>query len=520
MVAHRLSKVITNVLIVGITVGLSTSAWGQYRRGPGISSGSGGGTGTGTESGSGLGTTGTGSESGFGLGTTGTGIESGVGGARPGMGAPLSGPFTPSERRGMQNRTRGGFSVGPGSGSRSPDSPALLDYIGDPSINELANGEALTPEKMEELMGRLNASVRSIPDDGDRALAQLRIARSAIMGNSFPEARRSLEQAARSALRVQDTTIRDLRVMATVRTWLILAEFQIRESDKKLEPIETSKFPAEPAPKPGESAGPVYPKYDRMTPFRLAIADWDRAARLAVTLDNKDYRCDTLFHVVQSAAEEGESLGLKLQVVESDRRDLKADADSMWRLTDQLFASAAEHANLINVPTWRDHALLETVTRAAYCDQFNRGLAIARSIPRSEIRTDALVLVAEGQARSRLVDDATRTYQEAATAVASIPLDDPRATLNGVLIDSLISVGRFDDARAAVSLYPDTARKLAALGAIAESQGRRGLADQARAWIVREVNPEYRPQLLRRVVDGVLNSIDLNSSGSFMLRAK
>jgi hypothetical protein len=89
-----------------------------------------------------------------------------------------------------------------------------------------------------------------------------------------------------------------------------------------------------------------------------------------------------------------------------------------------------------------------------------------------------------------------------------------------VLIDSLISVGRFDDARASVSLYPDAARKLAALGAIGESQGRRGLADQARAWIVREVNPEYRPQLLRRVVDGVLNSIDLNSSGSFMLRAK
>ncbi len=90
-------------------------------------------------------------------------------------------------------------------------------------------------------------------------------------------------------------------------------------------------------------------------------------------------------------------------------------------------------------------------------------------------------------------------------AVASIPLDDPRAILTGVLIDNLISVGRFDDARATTVLYPDTPARMVALGAIAESQGRRGLAESARDWIARDVpRRTSSPSCCRRVINGDL----------------
>jgi hypothetical protein len=81
-----------------------------------------------------------------------------------------------------------------------------------------------------------------------------------------------------------------------------------------------------------------------------------------------------------------------------------------------------------------------------------------------------------------------------------------------VLIDNLISVGRFDDARVSVGLYPDEPRKLVALGAIAESQGRRGAASSALAWINRDVPSQYRSQLYRRVSNGVVSAIEQNRS--------
>src|SRR5207302_5087672 len=121
------------------------------------------------------------------------------------------------------------------------------------------------------------------------------------------------------------------------------------------------------------------------------------------------------------------------------------------------------------------------------------GLAIARSIPQPEVRTDALVRLAFAQARRGDPQGATLTYREAAQAVASIPLDDPRAVLAGVLIDNLISVGRFEDARSTIVLYPDNDRRLIALGAVAESQGFRGASDTAVDWIRREASPQNQP---------------------------
>jgi hypothetical protein len=82
--------------------------------------------------------------------------------------------------------------------------------------------------------------------------------------------------------------------------------------------------------------------------------------------------------------------------------------------------------------------------------------------------------------------------------------------LTGVLIDSLISTGRFDDARATIELYPDSIHKDKALGAVAESQGRRGLAKEAIAWIDQDAPVELRSYLRRRVADGLLAALEQN----------
>ena len=57
-----------------------------------------------------------------------------------------------------------------------------------------------------------------------------------------------------------------------------------------------------------------------------------------------------------------------------------------------------------------------------------------------------------------------------------------------------------------------------ALSAIAESQGRRGLAESARIWIGRDAPVAYRPLLYRKVNDGILASIEQNRSKDLSAR--
>jgi hypothetical protein len=105
-------------------------------------------------------------------------------------------------------------------------------------------------------------------------------------------------------------------------------------------------------------------------------------------------------------------------------------------------------------------------------------------------------------------EGATAAYQATAEAVASIPQAGLRGVMTGFLIDSLISSGRFDDARACTVIYPEESDRFVALGAIAESQGKRGLAETARRWIAAEAPEAYRSALYRRVSAGVLWAIE------------
>jgi hypothetical protein len=88
--------------------------------------------------------------------------------------------------------------------------------------------------------------------------------------------------------------------------------------------------------------------------------------------------------------------------------------------------------------------------------------------------------------------------------------------MTGFLIDSLIAAGRFDDARACIVIYPEESSRFVALGAVAQAQGRRGLAESARRWIATEAPEAYRPALYRRVVTGVLEAVETERSKEFL----
>ena len=83
-----------------------------------------------------------------------------------------------------------------------------------------------------------------------------------------------------------------------------------------------------------------------------------------------------------------------------------------------------------------------------------------------------MLLLAESQCRQRINQNdepPRRLTSRPPEAVATVQQDGLRGVLAGFLVDSLISTGRFDDARACVVIYPELSEQLVALGAVAES---------------------------------------------------
>jgi hypothetical protein len=183
------------------------------------------------------------------------------------------------------------------------------------------------------------------------------------------------------------------------------------------------------------------------------------------------------------------------------------------KLADEILDDSWQVANRIDRLIWKNRAMVRIALAASDSRQFRRGVELARTIQNAEARVEALLMLADAQVQ---LDDqkdlATSTYQAAAEAAASITKDGLRGVMVGFLIDSLISSGRFDDARACTVLYPEESERFVALGSVAEQMGKRGLATEARQWIANEAPPGYRSALYRRVAAGVLWSVEQSRS--------
>lgn len=470
MTTNRITRPIP-ALGLGLSLIVALAPAGRAQ-GPRISTGSGSGTGTGQSAGS-FGATGTGTESG-GLGATGTGMEGGPGGAG-GMPYP---------------RGHGGMA--------RPTGPRI-----DPMEMPLPGG----PGHAQRLIGKADTDLMrdalAITDPGERSLALVRVARTSVFLGRPDLGHIAVFKAAEDAQLVPDATLRDQRIVNVIEAALSLAEEHMRE----VHPFEDDGASLHPGPGLPE---PI--KADRRSNLDSGRKEWDLAFTLAFAVQNPSARTETAFSVVES-----ESLGSSALVREpfrlAGRRPDPSQLPALTRnFSDALLATAIDHAQRIDRPVWRDRALIAIATNAAVSGQFARAAQAAGTILQPEVRTDALLKIAENQVIFGRPTDATATYERVARTISEVPLADPRETLVGVLIDSLIAFGRFDDARAAVVLYANPANPPIALAAVAESQGRRNLAASAQEWIAKETSPELRSLLYRKLNDGLLAAFEQKRS--------
>jgi hypothetical protein len=355
---------------------------------------------------------------------------------------------------------------------------------------------------------------RQIPSPGDRSLALSRIASAATFSAQLDMAEVALNDSATAALEMTPGLIQDQRLMSIIGALIGLVEARLRDgANEPSLPIPGADANANPnaPPNPNVEPAPLL-KLDRNDIIRKAQADARRAGDLAARVNNATYRAEMMSRVADTLGLGSQQIVNEFPRDEASERDASGLVRSYQGLPDQMLQDAAAIASRIERPVWHDQALVRVATSAAESKQFSRALRVSRLIPNPEVRTNALLKIGEIQAQRGDPDGATSTYREAAVSVASIPQEDPRAVLAGVLIDNLISLGRFEDARASIVLYPDEPRQVIALGAIAESMGRRGAGRSALAWINRDVPDRYRSWLYRKVNNGVVAAIENNRS--------
>jgi hypothetical protein len=361
------------------------------------------------------------------------------------------------------------------------NSQRLLRYQADPAEDDIqARYRDIYSERDPEMRARRER-------EKDQALEELRNNRFQETLPRYDQALSALQNAEKAALLVRDGTLHDVRLISVSRTALTMVKELMGdvapESGYRKESERQSLRPAE----------------ERRTLLDLARKVVTLAGDAASRIRQDNFRSEALALVAQSEAGSSSQIARFIQ----RKRDARQGDDPLLQsYPDEMTQAASGWALLIPIPIWRNRTLVEIVDSAANSNQFQRGISIARQVAQAQARADALVRVAEAQARAGLESEATDTYQEAIVAVMAIPQPAPRQIIGGVLLDSLISVGRFEDARAACVLISDPGLRLRALSAVARGMGERGLQESAERWIATEVNPTFRDVLRRSVIDG------------------
>ena len=464
------------VLVASLAFCLPSTLMAQES--PGLSSGTGQGTGTGRSAG---------------VQRNPTGSVSGVGPPRMGPGRQFEGEVPP-----RQIPSGGSIPLGPGVNVRFPDDPGLAPLLG--SEDRLgpagSNPAALvSPELID--------NVRMITETYDRSRALQELAREAILSNQLLLAHRTLLQASTAALEERNALRHDQLIIEIITTTGQLTETLIREGRTQLTMLEPQEGRPEPLPQR------LNPKLS----IRLARLEWQRARVLARAIINPTYRSEYLARVAEGLGRDSSRVVLEyvrrsdLDSAPQAEKLTEAEIKDVEKSADDYLVEAQQVCQEIERPIWKNTALERTAINAGESQQYPRAFSIARSIQNAEARSQALILVAESQCRHRQAVEATKTYAEVSEAVARVDLDGLRGVLTGYLVDSLISTGRFEDARACLVIYPTASERFVAMGAVAESEARRGSAERARQWIASDAPPAWRPVLYRRVNSGVLAKI-------------
>jgi hypothetical protein len=417
---------------------------------------------------------------------------------------------------------------GPGVDVTFPNDPYLIPFLGMETVGEPGDPTAptrVTPDLLK------NARLITTPEE--KSLALQRIANGAIASNQLFLAHQTLEEAITASSHVTIPLVRDQRLIAIVTSLTALTDALLRGGHGDFNAQLVANNPEVPGP------DAIPNRQDPVVLIRTARLEWKRAVYLASIIDNPTYRNEMLYRVAESEASgstyianeylkspDTESLGNppappadadKAQRKEAPKLEDRVQQrivknEEYTKLADGILVDSFDVATKIDRLIWKYRAMVRIALLAADSAQYARGVELSRRIDNAESRAEAMLLLGESQCRHGQSDAATPAYEAAAQAVASVQQAGLRGVLAGFLVDSLIATGRFDDARACVVMYPEEADKFVALGAIAESAGRRGAAESARRWIATDVPAEYRPALYRRVATGVLAAIEQNRS--------
>ncbi len=468
--------------LVIASLALSLSPPASAQNDSGLSSGSGVGTGTGRSAGV----------------YRPPGERSPLGGAGEGRGGPLPGP---------SDLPMGSVPYGPGVNVQFPDDPSLIPFL---SMEEQGvNGRTsvkITPDMIE--------TAKTLPEAGERGRVLLQITRGAILGNQLRLADNALVEAASAAMLEDNELIHDQLIISGITVAGLLSETLLREAKPQLAIFSD------------DARNEAIPD-QKLTPdvaIRLARLEWRRSIYMAARIKNPTYRSEYLDRAIENMANGSATIAIEYaRPTAEDVRDVndKEAAENHAKYVkqaDDVLLEAEQAAELIQRPVWRNHALERIAVAAGVSSQYSRATRVAAGIKNAEARARALVLVAESQARSNQNDAATESYNLVGEAVASVQQNGLRGVLAGIMIDSLISTGRFEDARASLVLYPTDSERYVALGAIAEAQGVRRMGTEARQWIDHDVPPEYRSTLYRRLSNGILRAISEDRSKEFQGR--
>jgi hypothetical protein len=392
-----------------------------------------------------------------------------------------------------------GEALGPGINVRFPDDPSLGPFLG----SEGGLG-ATDPNAPAQITPKALETLRPITEVYDRSRALRDTARVAILRNQIQLAHQKLEEASLTALKEPNPLRHDQELVEMIMTTAALTDAIIREG----RPQGFLPGAAEPA------AEPLPKRLPPKVSIQLVRLEWQRAGVLAHQIKNPTYRNEYEERVAEGMSRDSSQIVLTY-VLEAEspenlpgtKKPTPEEIKDYQTGADALLVEAQEIARRIEWPLWKNQALERIAINAGESRQYDRAVAVAGSIGNAEARAQGLILVAESQCRHDQASAATKTYAEAAEAISKVERIGLRGVLTGYLVDSLISNGRFEDARACLVLYPTRSERFVALGAIAESQGRRGAADSALEWIAREAPPEYKSALYRRVNNGVMTAI-------------
>jgi hypothetical protein len=504
-----------------LALGLASTASAQMTSGAGLSSGSGAGTGSGFSTG--VQRNRSGSLSGVGPGSNDDGLR----------GPPIQAPAGGRRRPPIT-------SFGPGVDVSFPNDPYLLPFI------QLEQGGAAFDKKIPtHITNELLKNARMIVTPEERSLALQRLASGAIASRQLFLAHQLLEEAITATSEVTIPLVRDQRLMKIVETMTLLTDATLLQGRQILNESPTLEADSKLDPLPKGANDPV-------VLIRTARLEWKRALYLSQIIGNPTYRNEMMYKVAENMASGSASIANEFikpapttspsqnppppappappapkpgearpLAGETPRRGATAatkaaDNENYRQTADAILIESFDVAKKIDRLIWKYRAMARIALLAADSQQYSRGFELAKGIANGESRAEAMLLLAEAQARDDQNDGATAAYEEAAKAVATVQQDGLRGVLAGFVVDSLIASGRFQDARKCIVLYPDPAERLVALGAIAHSQGKRGSADAARKWIAAEVSEEYRPILYRHVTTGVLTAIEQNRSKEFI----